>query len=166
MRKLPAIALALVAAALVSACGKSEPPVMPSSAPVAAETPAPAATPPTADQLKRVAALPAPYNTGDPARGEEKFALCHTCHLSAKGAPNLTGPDLWGVFGTKAAQVPGFDFSDGLKKSGLTYDAPTLDKWITDPRVLVPDTKMTFAGVKDPKDRIDIIAYLATQRDP
>ena len=165
MRGYPALAFAMAAAALVSACGKSEPPVMPSSAPEAAAAPASAA-PPSAEQLKSVAALPAPYNTGDPARGEEKFALCHTCHLSAKGAPNLTGPDLWGVFGTKAAQVPGFDFSDGLKKSGLTYDAPTLDKWITDPRVLVPDTKMTFAGVKDPKDRIDIIAYLATQHDP
>ncbi len=102
---------------------------------------------------------------GDPAAGEQKFAQCRSCHAIVKGAPNLTGPNLWGVFGQKAAQVPDFNFSDGLKAASLTFDAPTLDKWLENPRGLVPETKMTFVGVKDPKDRQDVIAYLATQKD-
>jgi cytochrome c len=165
MRAASAMALVLGSAALLSACGKqqSEAPVMPSAAPVT-ESAAPAASE-TPAQQKIVAALPAPYNGGDPVAGADKFAQCKSCHAIAKGAPNLTGPNLWGAFGQKAAEVPGFEFSDGLKHSGLTFDAPTLDKWIENPRQLVADTKMTFNGIKDPKDRQDIIAFLATQTD-
>lgn len=137
---------------------------MPSSAPLTSESSAPdfVATP---QQKALVAALPAPYNTGDPAAGEAKFAQCRSCHAITKGAPNLTGPNLYGVFGTKAAQIAGFDFSDDLKAANLTLDAPTLDMWLTDPRTLAPQTKMTFAGLKAPQDRYDVIAYLATQKD-
>ena len=163
MRGIAVLALALGAACLLSGCGKSEEPVMPSTPPPAPEAAAPAA--PTPDQLKMLAALPAPYNTADPVNGMAKFALCRSCHTITKGGPNLTGPNLYGVFGTKAAAVPGFDFSDDMKNSGFTWDAPTLDKWITDPRAALPQTKMTFLGVKDPKDRADIVAYVAIQRD-
>jgi cytochrome c len=166
MRGVPVLVLSLGAAALLSGCGKkSEEPVMPtpqSAAPVASAAPAA----PSADQQKMLAALPAPYNTADPVNGEAKFALCKSCHTITKGGPNLTGPNLYGVYGSKAASVAGFDFSDALKASGLTFDAPTLDKWINDPQSDVHGTKMTFAGVKDPKDRADIVAYVALQRDP
>ncbi len=166
MRGVSAILVACGAAALLSGCGKkSEEPVMPSAAP-ATEAVAPAsAAPPSPEQLKMLAALPAPFNTADPAAGETKFALCRSCHIIVKGGPNLTGPNLYGVFGTKAAEVAGFDFSDAMKGSGFTWDAPTLDKWITDPRAALPQTKMTFVGVKDAKDRADIVAYVALQRD-
>jgi cytochrome c len=72
----------------------------------------------------------------------------------------MTGPNLHGVFGRKAASVPGFTYSDVLKASGWTWDAARVDTWITDPKVALPGTKMTFAGLKDPKDRTDTIAYL------
>ncbi len=167
MRAFSVTALALGAAALLAGCGKkSEEPVMPSTPPLSAEESA--AAPPasaTPEQLKMVAALPAPYNTGDPAAGQAKFAQCGSCHTIVKGGPNLIGPNLWGVYGTKAAEVPGFEFSDEMKSSGMTWDAPTLDKWITNPRAVLPQTKMTFVGVPDEKDRRDIIAYVATQRD-
>jgi cytochrome c len=165
MRVAAGLIMGLGAAALLSGCGKkAEAPVMPSSAPlnIASAAPPARATP---EQQKLVAALPAPFNPGDPVAGEAKTAQCKSCHAFVKGGPNLTGPVLWGVYGTKAAEVPGFTFSDGLKMSGMTWDAPTLDKWIADPRTVVPTTKMTFVGVKDPKDRQDIIAYLATLRD-
>ena len=163
MRGIAVLALALGAAALLSGCGKSEEPVMPSTQAAAPE--AAPSTAPTPDQLKMLAALPAPYNTADPVNGMAKFALCRSCHTITKGGPNLTGPNLYGVYGTKAAAVPGFDFSDDMKHSGFTWDAPTLDKWITDPRAALPQTKMTFLGVKDAKDRADIVAYVAIQRD-
>ena len=168
MRAAAAMALVLGSTMLLAACGKpqseSEAPVMPSTPPLATESAAPPASE-TPAQQKIVAALPAPYNGGDPVAGSSKFDQCRSCHAVVKGAPNLTGPNLWGVFGQKAGQIEGFTFSDGLKNAGLTLDAPTLDKWIENPRALVPDTKMTFNGIKDAKDRQDIIAFLATQTD-
>jgi cytochrome c len=158
-------ALAIVgAAALLAGCGKggSSEPVMPSAAPAVSEAPPASETP---AQKAIVATLPAPYNTGDPVAGEAKFAQCRSCHAVAKGAPNLTGPNLYGVVGHKAAHVEGFDFSDDLKNANLTLDAPTLDKWIENPKALATNTKMTFAGLKNAQDRYDIIAYLATQKD-
>lgn len=166
MRRIAVFALGVGAAALLSACGKSQEPVMPSAPTPAPDTSSSSAWTPTADQLKMLAALPAPFNTADPVNGMAKFALCRSCHTITKGGPNMTGPNLYGVYGTKAAAVAGFDFSDAMKNSGFTWDAPTLDKWITDPRAALPETKMTFLGDKDPKERADIVAYVALQRDP
>ena len=112
------------------------------------------------DKKAALAKLPAPYAAADLANGESKFALCSTCHSLPAGAPNMTGPNLHGIFGRKAGTVPGFSYSDVLKASGWTWDAARIDTWITDPKVALPGTKMTFAGLKDPKDRTDTIAYL------
>lgn len=163
MRMISVAAVSLGAAALLSGCGPKQEPVMPSAGSSAATAPVAAA--PSADQQKLLASLPAPYNTADIANGEAKFAQCRSCHTITKGGPALTGPNLYGVYGTKAAEIPGYTFSDALKASGLTWDAATLEKWISDPRAMVPNTKMTFLGVKDPKDRADIAAYVAVQRD-
>src|SRR5258708_3729526 len=109
------VAVCLVAlaasAVLVAGCGKGA-----SSDQSASSTEAsPAAPAPTPDQIKAmVAALPAPYNTGDIANGEAKFAQCRSCHTPAQGGGNLVGPNLWGVFGRKAASIPDFNYSDGL----------------------------------------------------
>ena len=157
------VAVCLVAlaasAVLVAGCGKGA-----SSDQSASSTEAsPAAPAPTPDQIKAmVAALPAPYNTADIANGEAKFAQCRSCHTPTQGGGNLVGPNLWGVFGRKAASIADFNYSDGLKKSGISWDAAQLDKWIADPRAVVPDTRMSFLGLKTPKDRVDVVAYLKT----
>ncbi|HEY2483441.1 MAG TPA: cytochrome c family protein, partial [Caulobacteraceae bacterium] len=75
-------------------------------------------------------------------------------------------PDLYAVFGRKAGTSPGFAYSDGLKALGITWDAASLDKWIANPRAMVPGTKMTYIGLSDPKDRTDLIAYLKTVTSP
>ncbi len=165
MRGYVVMALTLGAAAMLAGCGKKEEPVMPQTEPVASAAPSAPSGPTAADLQKLLAALPAPYNAADPADGMAKVAQCKSCHTFTKGGPALVGPNLYGVFGTKAAAVPGFNFSDGMKASGLTWDAPTLDRWIENPKTVVPDTKMTFVGMKEPKDRQNIIAYLATLRD-
>jgi len=146
-------ALALAAAALAG-CNKSASPP-PAGEQAAAPTPMS-----DADKAKALAALPAPYNTADLSNGEAKFALCSTCHTLPAGAPNMTGPNLHGIFGRKAATAPNFNYSDALKATGWTWDAQHIDTWITDPKAALPGTKMTFAGLKDPKDRTDVIAYL------
>ena len=122
---------------------------------------------PTPEQKKAaVATLPAPYNTADLDNGESKFAVCKSCHTLNPGGPDMTGPNLSGVFGRKVATKEGFKFSDPLKAQSFTWDAAQLDKWLTDPKAMVPGTKMTFPGFKDPKDRIDVIGYLKAETTP
>jgi cytochrome c len=72
----------------------------------------------------------------------------------------MTGPNLYGVFGRKAGAAANFSYSDGLKAAGWTWDAAHIDTWITNPKAMVDGTRMSFVGVKDPKDRADVIAYL------
>lgn len=160
MRYLGLSIAAVAAAATLAGCNKQASP-QPSGPNAPSTTPSAALTP---DQMKAAqAALPAPYNTADLSNGESKFALCQTCHTLVEGGPNMTGPNLHGVFGRKAASTPGFNYSDVLKATGWTWDAAHVDTWITDPKVAAPGTKMTFAGFKDPKDRTDVIAYLMVQ---
>ena len=158
----PMLAAAAIAAAALAGCNK------PASQPAGSESGSSASGPAGAllagdDEKKAQAALPAPYNTADLSNGESKFALCGTCHTVVEGGPNMTGPNLQGVFGRKAASKADFKYSDALKATGWTWDAAHVDTWITDPKVALPGTKMTFAGLKDPKDRTDVIAWLMVQ---
>ncbi|MCD6674377.1 MAG: cytochrome c family protein, partial [Burkholderiaceae bacterium] len=61
--------------------------------------------------------------------------------------------------------VPGFDYSDAMKRSGIVWNAKTLDRFLADPMKAVPGTTMGYAGVKDPKERADLIAFLVQQSD-
>ncbi|OJY71343.1 MAG: cytochrome C [Sphingobium sp. 66-54] len=87
------------------------------------------------------------------------FAQCQSCH-SPEAGKNGIGPSLAGVFGTKAAEVAGYDFSPAMTKSGLTWDEATLDRYLKAPQQVVPGTKMTFAGLSDDAKRAAVIAYL------
>jgi cytochrome c len=96
-------------------------------------------------------------NPGDAGRGKTVFEKrCTGCHAMEK---EREGPPLAGVFGRKAGSVAGFDYSAGLKKSGLTWDETTLERWLTDPDMIVPDNKMGI-GLAASRDRSDLIAYL------
>jgi cytochrome c len=122
---------------------------------------------PSEEQKKTlVASLPAPYNGGDLSNGEAKFAVCKSCHTLTPGGPDMTGPNLSGVFGRKVATKGGYHYSDALKAQTFTWDPTELDKWLADPKTMVPGTKMTFVGFKDPKDRVDVIAYLKAETSP
>ena len=159
MRSLKLAAVAALCLA-VSACSKDGG----SSSEAPADAPTPAAAAPTdAEKAAALAALPAPYNTGDLSNGQRKFALCRSCHTITEGGPDLTGPNLYGVFGRKAGAKEGYTYSDAVKAAGFVWDAGQLDKWLADPRGFMPGTKMTFAGIKDEKDRIDLIAYLKVE---
>ncbi|HWU14807.1 MAG TPA: cytochrome c family protein [Caulobacter sp.] len=122
-----------------------------------------AAAPTDAQKQALLAALPAPYNTGDLMNGQSKFALCRSCHTITESGPNMTGPNLYGVFGRKAGSKPDYKYSPVVAAAGFDWDAEHLDKWLDNPRGFMPGTKMTFAGLHDPKDRIDLIAYLKVE---
>jgi len=103
---------------------------------------------------------------GDAVNGKALFmASCKTCHGVAREENSLTmvGPNLFGVMGRKAGTVKSLlSPSESLKKHGVTWSAETLDVFLSNPlAILAPDTAM--AGVlKDPQERADVIAYLAT----
>jgi len=68
------------------------------------------------------------------------------------------GPRLDGVFGRKAGSVAGFDYSAGLRNSGITWSDVTLERWLRGPDDVVPDTKVDFY-VPKAQERSDLIAY-------
>jgi len=94
---------------------------------------------------------------GDAKKGEEIYSRCLACHALAY---DRTGPRHCGLFGRKAGSVPGFAYSEAMKHSKIVWNAKTLDRFIADPMKTVPGTAMGYAGVKDPRERADLIAYL------
>ena len=100
---------------------------------------------------------------GDAGKGEQVFKICGACHAIGPGAKNKIGPELNGVVGRKWGSAEGFNYSDDLKaggQQGKVWDEATLDDYLTNPKHLAPHGKMPFAGLKDPKQRADVIAYL------
>lgn len=161
------LGLTIAAAALavgLTACGQSQSgDTAASGQGSAAPTSAEPAKMSEADKKAILASYPAPYNQADLANGEAKFALCRSCHTITPGGANMTGPNLDGVFGRKAASNAKFNYSDALKTSGITWDADHLDKWLADPKTYLPGTKMTFAGLQDANDRRDLIGFLMVE---
>jgi cytochrome c len=98
----------------------------------------------------------------DAVTGEKLFKMnCSICH-SAQPDRNLVGPSLFAVVNRHSGEISSFHYSDANRNSGLTWNVATLDRYLTAPRQLVPGTKMTFPGLKDAKQRADVIAYLET----
>jgi cytochrome c len=103
---------------------------------------------------------------GNAARGQHVFGACAACH-SLQPEQNMTGPSLAGLWGRKAGTLPSFDrYSPALKSANLIWNDKTLDEWIADPQHLVPDNQMTFAGVKDGRQRADLLAFLKQATQP
>jgi cytochrome c len=106
---------------------------------------------------------------GDATKGKAAFAKCGICHQVGPGAKTLVGPELNGIVGRKAASVADYAslYSAGMKKlgdSGLVWTDENMDKWIADPKAMIPDSPMAlaFPGIPDAGERADIIAYLKT----
>ncbi len=99
---------------------------------------------------------------GDAAAGQALFkAKCGICHSPVAGQ-NRVGPSLFGVVGRAAGTAPGYNYSEANKSSGKTWDVATLDTYLTNPKALIPGTKMVFPGLPDATDRANVIAYLDT----
>ena len=101
--------------------------------------------------------------TADVAAGQATFAKCQSCHNADSGGPNGTGPNLWGVVGRPPGSHPGFAYSDGMK--GFAGKQPIWDyehiyQFVKNPQAYISGTKMSFVGLKQPQDRINVIAFL------
>jgi len=107
------------------------------------------------------AALPA----ADVSAGAQVAQKCQSCHNFQQNGPNMTGPNLWGVVGRKIGAAAGYSYDQPMqdfaaKNPVWTYDL--LYTYLKSPGTVVPGTKMTFVGLPEPKDRVNIIAYLHT----
>jgi cytochrome c2 len=116
-----------------------------------------AATLPT--MFLTAAGLARAVEAGDPAQGKKVFAKCQACH-SLEAGKNKVGPTLHGVMGRASASEAEFNYSDAMKNAHLTWDPDTLDKYLANPKELVPGTKMMFPGLRKEKERADLISYL------
>lgn len=124
--------------------------------PVAEAAPAPAPAPAAFDKATYVA---------DAKRGEKLIGKCKACHTFGNAEPNRVGPNLFGVVERKVAAHEGFAYSDAMKGKAAdlgTWTEDNLFTYLENPKTLVPGTKMAFAGLKDPAERLDLIAYLKT----
>ena len=140
----------------------------PAASPLSSEsaTPSPSpsatATPtPTPKPSASAAATSGGMADAAPAAPPAAFGQCKVCHSVEKGDHGI-GPSLAGIFGTKAGDIPGYQFSDAMKSSGLTWNAANLDKFLENPRGVVPGTKMAFPGIKDAAKRKAVVDYLKT----
>ncbi|ATI78949.1 MULTISPECIES: c-type cytochrome [Sphingobium] len=102
--------------------------------------------------------------SADVAAGEKVFAKCAACHTVNQGGANGIGPNLYATVGEGIGQGKGgFAFSEALKSKGGEWSFDNLDHWLKSPREFAPGTKMTFAGLSNPADRANLIAWLNTQ---
>lgn len=113
------------------------------------------ATESTSDAIDYAALLAA----ADPAQGEKIFSKCKSCHKIEEGA-NGVGPSLHRVVGRAVGTEEGYAFSDAMKAHGGTWDLQALSEFLTAPKTAVPGTKMGFAGLPKPEDRVNLIVYL------
>ena len=107
------------------------------------------------------------FAEGDVKKGQQLFpTTCGLCHQIGKGAKTLIGPELNGIVGRKAASIADYAmYSAGMKKlgaDGYVWTEANIDKWITNPKAMIPDSPMAlaFQGVADSQQRADIISYL------
>ena len=108
---------------------------------------------------------------GDAEAGRRVFAQCRACHLIDNSTRNGVGPNLYGIWGRRAGLREGFRYSANLQEraaAGLTWDEATLRAYVANPKAVLPQGSMTFAGLRNPEQIKNLMAYLqeATRPQP
>jgi cytochrome c len=114
-----------------------------------------------------LAAHAAPAVAQDAAAGQRVFNQCRACHNIAEGGRNQVGPNLWAIYGRPAASIEGFRYSAPMRErgqGGLVWTEENLRAYLANPRDVVPGGSMAFAGIRNPQQLNDLIAYLRAQR--
>ncbi|MBX9453059.1 MAG: cytochrome c family protein [Mesorhizobium sp.] len=103
--------------------------------------------------------------TADAAAGESAFRKCQACHTAEEGGANKVGPNLWDIVNRPVASHEGFSYSAGMREfaaDGTVWDYDHLSEFLKAPRSYVSGTAMAFAGIKNPEEEANLIAYLRT----
>jgi cytochrome c len=108
--------------------------------------------------LGALLAQPAPASDGPEA--PEVFEPCIACHSYRNDEPLQEAPPLWGVVGRPVASVEGFDYSPALRSLTGVWDRARLDRFLTNPKAMVPGTRMKLGGIPDPAERAAVLDFL------
>ena len=106
---------------------------------------------------------------GDAERGAVLFRNCNSCHVVEPDGAARTGPNLHGVLGRTAGTLDGVRYSPAMRaagEGGLVWTVETLDGFLSDPRGYLPGVRMSFRGLDDIQDRMDVIAFLSGDAAP
>ncbi|MBV9548200.1 MAG: cytochrome c family protein [Alphaproteobacteria bacterium] len=103
--------------------------------------------------------------SADAGAGKTVSGRCLQCHTLGKGEPNKIGPNIYGVVERPRASVDGFSYSSAMKSKGGTWSYDELFKFLKSPGAYINGTKMSFAGLRNAQDRINLIAFLRTNAD-
>ena len=98
--------------------------------------------------------------SADASKGAKVFKKCASCHTLPEGGNNGTGPNLFGVVGRDVGRASGFSYSQPMANLGGAWTFDRLNEFLTKPKAYVPGTKMSFAGIKKPQQRADLVAFL------
>ena len=104
-----------------------------------------------------IMALFASTNADD---GAKVFKKCAACHSIAEGGANKIGPALWGVIGRKAGSVPNYKYSKAMAAYSKNWSFEEMNGFLIKPKDWIKGTKMSFAGLKNAKDRASVILYM------
>ena len=99
------------------------------------------------------------------AEGAKVFKKCAVCHSIAQGGGNKIGPALWGVLGRQAGSISDYKYSKAMLERGKPWSFEEMNGFLTKPKEWVKGTKMSFAGLKNAKDRAAVILYMNENTD-
>ena len=94
------------------------------------------------------------------ADGAKVFKKCAACHSIAQGGANKIGPALWGVLGRKSGSVSGYKYSKAMAAHGKNWSFEEMNGFLIKPKEWIKVTKMSFALLKNAKDRAAVILYM------
>lgn len=109
-----------------------------------------------------VAAASPALAAGDPVRGKATFAQCASCHKVDNSGKSTIGPNLFRVVGRVSGTLPGFNYSPAMKNARKVWNDQSLDVYLNAPMTAMPGSRMPYAGLKNPADRQNVIAFLKT----
>jgi cytochrome c len=99
------------------------------------------------------------------ADGAKVFKKCAACHSIAQGGGNKIGPALWGVLGRQAGSISDYKYSKAMAAHGKTWSFEEMNSFLIKPKDWIKGTKMSFAGLKNAKDRAAVILYMNENTD-
>ena len=105
------------------------------------------------------------FASASAAEGAKAFIKCSSCHSIKEGGANKIGPALWGVLGRTAGSVPGYKYSKAMLAYGKVWSFEEMNGFLTKPKNWIKGTKMSFAGLKNAKDRAAVILYMNENTD-
>lgn len=112
--------------------------------------------------------LPAAAQEGDADAGRRVFAQCRACHVIDATPRNGVGPNLAGLWGRAAGQREGFRYSANMVAwaPGQVWNEANLRAYLTNPKDVLPQGSMAFAGIRNPEQLTNLIAYLRVNANP